>query len=103
MEVADLGSGRIQVRGALTFATARLARAVGSRLLHKGAGPALEIDCSGVSLSDSAGLAVLLDWLALAKHHGVAIRFKGLPPALQAVAQISDVEALLIQGITATP
>ena len=82
MEVADLGSGRIQVRGALTFATARLARAVGSRLLHKGAGPALEIDCSGVTLSDSAGLA---------------------PPALQAVAQISDVEALLIQGITATP
>jgi phospholipid transport system transporter-binding protein len=99
--VTDLGSGQIQVRGALTFATARAARIAGAKLLQKGAGPVLVIDCGGVSVSDSAGLAVLVDWLAVAKLHGRGIRFKELPPALHAVAQISDVESILIQGITA--
>src|ERR1700689_3028951 len=96
--VTDLGSGQIQVGGALTFTTARAARIAGAKLLQRGQGPAPVADCGGVSVSDSAGLAVLIDWLALAKHNGRGIRFKELPPALHAVAQISDVESILIQG-----
>jgi phospholipid transport system transporter-binding protein len=101
VDVVDLGSGSVQVRGALIFGTARRARAAASRLLAVRGGPALTVDCSAVTASDSAGLAVLLDWLALAKRQGRAIHFINLPAPIRAVAQISEVESLLSQGLTA--
>ena len=101
IDVVDLGSGKIQVRGALTFATARRARAAAAKLLLERGGPALEVDCSAVTASDSAGLAVLLDWLTLGKRQGRAVHFTNLPAPIRAVAQISDVESFLSQGLTA--
>ena len=101
VELVDLGAGRVQVRGVLTFATARRARAEGIRMITAGAGTSLEMDCSAVTHSDSAGLAVLLDWLVLARRHGQALRLTNLPTPIRAVAQISDVEAILNQGFTA--
>jgi phospholipid transport system transporter-binding protein len=101
VEVVDLGSGNVQVRGALTFATARRVRAAALRLLAVSGGPPLAVDCAAVTASDSAGLAVLLDWLALAKHRSRSIRFMNLPAPIRAVAHISEVEPLLSQGFTA--
>ena len=98
VDVVDLGAGKIQVRGALTCATARRARAAASRLLAARGGPALEVDLSAVTASDSAGLAVLLDWLALAHRQGRAIHFTNLPAPIRAVAHISEVESLLSRG-----
>lgn len=100
VEFIDLGAGKIQVRGALTFVTARQARAAALKLLADPAAPTLEIDCSSVTASDSAGLAVLLDWLALAKRRGRSVAFKELPAPIRAVAHLSDVESLLNQGFT---
>jgi phospholipid transport system transporter-binding protein len=101
VEVADLGAGNVQVRGALTFATARRVREAAIRLLAASGAASLEIDCAGVTASDSAGLAVLLDWLALAKHQNRSVRFMNLPAPIRAVAHISEVESLLSQGLTA--
>jgi phospholipid transport system transporter-binding protein len=100
-DVLDLGSGNVQVRGALTFATARRVRAAAIRLLADRGGPSLTVDCAAVTASDSAGLAVILDWLALAKHQSRSIRFLNLPAPIRAVAHISEVESLLSQGLTA--
>lgn len=100
VDVVDLGSGNVEVRGALTFATARRARAAASKLVAVHGGPALAVNCAAVTASDSAGLAVLLDWLALAKRHGRAVRFMNLPAPIRAVAHISEVESLLSQGLT---
>ena len=55
----------------------------------------IQVDCGGVTESDSAGLAVLLDWLALARSRKVPLRFVGLPDRLFAIAQISEIEGLL--------
>ena len=99
-ELVDLGGGRIQVRGALTFATARQARIAGTKLLGGASGPAIEIDCGAVSSSDSAGLAVLLDWLVIAHRQGQALSLTNLPEPIRAVAEISDVEPILNQGLT---
>jgi phospholipid transport system transporter-binding protein len=99
-DVVDLGSGKVAVKGALTFATARRVRAAAIRLLNVVGGPALTVDCSAVTASDSAGLAVLLDWLSLAKRHGRAVRFIHLPAPIHAVAHISEVESLLSQGLS---
>ena len=101
IELVDHGSGRIELRGALTFATARRARAQGVKLLAVRSGAPIEIDCSAVTSSDSAGLAVLLDWLVLANRQGQVLHLTNLPAAIRAVAQISDVEPILNQGLTA--
>jgi phospholipid transport system transporter-binding protein len=101
VDVVDLGSGKIEIRGALTFGTARRVRAAAVRRLAARGGPALTVDCSAVSVSDSAGLAVLLDWLALAKRQARDVRFMNLPAPIRAVAHISEVESLLSQGLTA--
>jgi len=57
------GNGRFAVRGPLTFATARQAQEQGCDPSPAPAGRELGVDCGGITASDSAGLAVLLDWL----------------------------------------
>jgi len=48
---------------------------------------------------DSAGLAVLLDWLGAAKRRGRTLRYTHLPADLTALARISEVEDLLERGV----
>jgi phospholipid transport system transporter-binding protein len=96
--VAD-DDGKLRVRGALTFATARRAREEGLKAITASSARALEVDCSGITASDSAGLTVLLDWLALAKKEGRSLRFLNLPQGLLAIARISEVDELLQRGV----
>jgi phospholipid transport system transporter-binding protein len=99
VEILERSGGRIEVNGALTFATARKARQQGLHLLAVSSVRVLEVDCSGVTASDSAGLAVLLDWLAAAKHANRSLQLRNLPEPIRAVAQISDVADILEAGV----
>jgi phospholipid transport system transporter-binding protein len=98
-EIAAGTDGRAQVRGSLTFATARQARVEGLERFQKCGARACEVDCSGIASSDSAGLSVLLDWLAMAKREGRSLRYLKLPEGLIALARISEVEELLQKGV----
>jgi phospholipid transport system transporter-binding protein len=98
-ELVAGADGKLQVRGALTFATARRAREEGLNSIRASAARELEVDCSGITASDSAGLTVLLDWLALAKKEGRSLRFLNLPQGLLAIARISEVDELLQSGV----
>jgi len=89
--------GHLAAQGPLTFATARKARELGRRALAAAAS-GLVIDCSGVSAADSAGLAVLIDWLAAARAARRTLRFTGLPAGLTALGRISEVQELLERG-----
>jgi phospholipid transport system transporter-binding protein len=91
--------GGIAVEGPLTFATARSARNLAGPILAGGGTAALEIDCARVSAADSAGLAVLLDWLRTAKRAGRPLRYSHLPDGIVALARISEVEELLTHGV----
>jgi phospholipid transport system transporter-binding protein len=91
--------GRCSATGPLVFATAVAACRQGLELLAASAGGEFEIDCSGVSASDSAGLAVLLEWLAAARRAGKRLRYTRLPAGLLALSRISEVEALLERGV----
>jgi phospholipid transport system transporter-binding protein len=96
VDVVEAAPNRILVKGALTFDTARRAREAGLQILRASrSGDAISVDCSGVDHSDSAGLAVLLDWLANATAQGRGIQFSNLPAGIQAAAKISDVESML--------
>jgi phospholipid transport system transporter-binding protein len=91
--------GRSHVRGVLTFATARRAREQGMKAFQECGAHAHEVDCSGITASDSAGLTVLLDWLAVSRGRGCGLRYVNLPEGLLAIARISEVEELLKKGV----
>lgn len=93
------GSGCFLAKGPLIFGTARGARELGLDALEAGSDGALLIDCQGITASDSAGLAVLLDWLAAARAQGRSLRFTHLPQGLAALGRISDVNELLERGV----
>lgn len=89
----SLGEGRFRLEGVLDATTV-------VRILKQGneqfAGmPAVQIDLSGVTATDSAGLALLIEWLRGARERGQLMRFGQLPEQLSALARISEVEALL--------
>ena len=58
----------------------------------------IEVDLSAVDESDSAGLALLLEWITWANHTVREIRFTSVPDKLHAIAQTSGVEDLLKAG-----
>jgi phospholipid transport system transporter-binding protein len=59
-------------------------------------GKAWSIDLSGVTAGDSAGLAVLVEWLSAARARGATLRYEAVPAQILAIARISDLEALLL-------
>lgn len=101
VQVLAASAGHLEVKGPLTFATARKARQQGLQLLDASASGEIEVDCSGVTASDSAGLMVLLDWLTAARNANRSLRFSHLPAPIRAVAQISDVVEILEAGVHA--
>jgi phospholipid transport system transporter-binding protein len=94
-EVVSVGADRLAIRGALTFATARLASAAGLRAIGASAARRLEVDFAAVTAADSAGLAVCLVWLARAQRDGRELRFLNLPAHIRSLARISEVDSLI--------
>ena len=84
---------RSRVVGVLHFTTV-------TALLHAGAaaianGRASVIDLSGVIDSDSSGLALLIEWLSIARAERRPLRYEKIPAQLLQLARLSDVEELL--------
>ena len=95
--VAGTGGNRYAVSGPLTFATARAALASGIAAFSSASGGPIEVDCAGVGSADSAGLAVLVEWLAWGRRSGRELRYTHVPEAICAIARISEVESLLLR------
>ncbi|HEY0681835.1 MAG TPA: STAS domain-containing protein [Steroidobacter sp.] len=91
-----LADGRFKVYGALNAETVTelLKR---SEAAFKGA-VSLEIDLANVPEGDSAGLALMIEWLRLAKQRQQTIHFKNVPEQIAALARISEVADLLDCG-----
>lgn len=90
---ADGESGRFRLSGELTFATASAALDQAATLV--GGGDGVRIDLGGVKRVDSAGLAVLVDWLAAAQAQGRSVRLESAPAQLLALARVSGVDRML--------
>ena len=87
---------RSRVRGSLHFTTVRELLAAGGAAIN--GGKAAAIDLAGVTASDSAGLALLIEWLSIAKAAGRPLKFENIPTQLQQLARLSEVEELLASG-----
>jgi phospholipid transport system transporter-binding protein len=93
--ISESAPGRITVTGELTFATAREARQLGLLVLESTRAETIVIECGAVPRADSAGLAVLLDWLSWSRRKSRKLTFENLPASLVAIARISEVDELL--------
>lgn len=92
-QLADRGHGRCSVSGALTLESApwlwKELETVG--LLSQ----AREVDLSGITSADSAGLALLVAWKANCRRLGAELAFSGVPASLVALAALTDAQPLL--------
>lgn len=92
--IEQAGPERLRAIGELDFATAAAALEQGEALL--GTGPRWTVDLSGVTSGDSAGVAVLLEWLSAASARRVTLRFESIPEQMQAIARISELQDVLL-------
>ena len=53
------------------------------------------VDFAGVTVADSAALALLLDWMRCARAAGNRLAVRGLPAAMASLAALYDIDALL--------
>ncbi len=93
-QLQRIGSGHYVISGALTLDTVSALRRDGLHWFAADSG-ALQVDLAAVTMVDSGGLALLVDWLAWADSAGRALRYGNIPAALQALARISDVSTLI--------
>lgn len=91
-----LGGGRFTLRGEMTFATARAVLEHSTALFRDVA--VIKVDLSGVTQADSAGLALLIEWVSWARQAQREMRFFEIPKQIRAIARISEVEDLLRAG-----
>ena len=80
--------------GSLDFETVTRLLPQGSAAIQEGR--AAVIDLSGVSNSDSAGLALLIEWLSVAKYVKRSLSYENMPAQLHQLARLSEVEDLLL-------
>jgi phospholipid transport system transporter-binding protein len=95
-ELNDLGEGHFALNGEMTFETAE-------RILLASEEPfeqhtRIEVDLAGITRADSAGLALLLEWITWANHTVREIRFLSMPERVLAIARTTEVEQLLRRG-----
>ncbi len=95
-KLKDLGGGRFTLSGRMTFDTA-------GQILRESEVPfaehtRIEVDLASVDETDSAGLALLLEWITWANHTVREIRFTETPERIKAIAKTTEVEHLLRRG-----
>jgi phospholipid transport system transporter-binding protein len=91
--IEPAGDRRFRVSGVLDYGTVAALEARG-RLLLAATADAV-VDLSGVERANSAGLALLLEWLDQARVARRRLRYEGVPESLLEIAATSNVAALL--------
>ena len=88
----SLEGQRSRVLGSLEFATVAKLLPLGTSAIENG--HASVIDLAGVTDSDSSGLALLIEWLSVAKGSRRSLRYENMPAQLHQLAGLSEVEGL---------
>jgi len=87
LSIIDQGAGRFIIDGDLTFAT------IGKQTLRSFAflntSKHITIDLGRVACTDSAGLALMIEWIKHTRHHRAHITFKNIPEQLLNLAKLS--------------
>lgn len=84
---------RIVLEGELTFSTVTKVHQQQRDLLH--ASEQIQVDLQAVTRSDSAGLALLVDWVREAKKRNIHITLSHPPKQMVAMAKLCNLYGLL--------
>jgi phospholipid transport system transporter-binding protein len=90
--------GTFQVSGDLVFETVPELLEQGRALLDTGVDAGvtgIELDFNGVTRADSAGLALLIEWMRSARRLRLNIVFRNVPEQMLAIARVSGVDGIL--------
>lgn len=82
------------IKGVLTMQTVPALARSSQELLAQAQGE-LNVDLSGVSHADSAGLVLLIELQRLARQHQFSIRFSHLPEQLSQIIRLSELHEIL--------
>ena len=93
-EIKATGNGRFEVHGELNKATVPAVWRHANSLIQA-ATQNLVFDLKAVTRTDSAGLALLLEWMTMARARQLQIHFCNLPAQLWEIAKVSDLEELI--------
>ena len=86
--------GSVQISGEMTFnTTPQLYREFESHLRSEG--PDLVIDLGQVDRADSSGLALLLEWQAMARRLNRTLHINNAPQNLLSLAKLCEADMLL--------
>jgi phospholipid transport system transporter-binding protein len=88
----------LELVGELRFATVTQVLESGRRAIAGVAGARAVLDLSRVTRSDSAGLALVVDWLRTARARGLELELRAVPPQLAEIAGISGLSELIPGG-----
>ena len=81
------------ISGAMTFATVKALWKASEQLFPKQA--TWSCNFSEVTTSDSAGLALLLEWIKLAGQQKKQIQYFQVPPQMRSIAAAAGLDGLL--------
>jgi len=95
-ELSDSGGGRFALSGQMSFDTVAQILRVSEEMFEEHT--RIEVDLFEVTHTDSAGLALLLEWITWANHTVREIRFVGTPEKIDAIAKTTEVDHLLNRG-----
>ena len=95
----DLGDGRFSLVGQVSFHTAESILRESAKLFAEH--ESIRVDLSGVERTDSAGLALLLEWISQASRSGRQISFDEIPVKIQAIAETAEIDELLVRSHSA--
>mgnify|MGYP006305688745 CR=1 FL=1 len=97
VELHAAGAGRFRLAGELGFAS------VPELPVNPPGSGDISVALDDVQRVDSAGLALLLQWVRSARSAGGQVTFTGIPSQLAAIARVSGVDAILAVDENAAP
>jgi len=87
LSIIDQGAGHFIIDGDLTFSTIDKQTVKSFAFLN--AAKPVTIDLGRVVCTDSAGLALMIEWIKYTRHHRIQITFKNIPEQLLNLAKLS--------------
>ena len=89
----------LRVSGVLSAATVVSVLNEGRAAIAALGGTRAVLDLRDVASSDSAGLALIIDWLRTANAHSLQLEIHHVPDQMQALAGVSGLNVLFAHGV----
>jgi phospholipid transport system transporter-binding protein len=87
LSIIDQGAGHFIIDGELTFTT--IDKQTVKSFAFLSTAKHITIDLGRVTSTDSAGLALMIEWIKYTRHHRIQITFKNIPEQLLNLAKLS--------------